>query len=168
VWWADEGAFRSAVLALRAVTTLSQGCARFVRGLRRRIAPGSVERPVVDAPVRNLFAGPPLAAAERRARDLLLRVLTAKQRREFELCGYFTVEAPGRGRFCILPWRSLNVVEPRTGDCYCGMPEGRLPVYDLMLSQKLLLENDPQHFFSVANRHPSLVMRPPRAWRSRT
>src|SRR5215475_10978930 len=68
--------------------------------------------------------------------------------------------APGRGRFWIFPWRSLNVVEPVTGDCYCGLPEGRLPVYDLMLSQKLLLENDPQRFFAVANRHPSFVLRP--------
>ena len=87
-------------------------------------------------------------------------MLSGKQRREFELCGYFSVEAPGRGRFWILPWRSLNVVEPVTGDCYCGAPEGRLPVYDLMLAQKLLLENDPRHFFSVANRHPNFVLYP--------
>jgi len=108
--------------------------------------------------MRQLLAGPPLAAPERRARDLLLRMLSGTQRREFELCGYFSVEAPGRGRFWILPWRSLNVVEPVTGDCYCGIPEGRLPVYDLMLAQKLLLENDPQHFFSVALRHPNFVL----------
>ena len=113
--------------------------------------------------MRHLLAGPPLAVAERRARDLLLRMLTAKQRKEFELYGYFSVETPGRGSFWILPWRSLNVVEPGTGDCYCGVPEGRLPVYDLMLAQKLLLENDPQHFFSVANRHPSFVLRPTNA-----
>jgi len=142
------------------VATLRQGCARFVRGLRRRVAPGSAERAVSDTPMRHLLAGPPLAVAERRARDLLLRMLSGKQRREFELCGYFSVEAPGRGRFWILPWRSLNVVEPVTGDCYCGMPEGRLPVYDLMLAQKLLLENDPQHFFSVANRHPNFALHP--------
>ena len=153
----------AAAPAPRAVTTLRQGCARFVRGLRSRIAPGSVDRYAVDTPMRHLLAGPPLAVAERRARDLLLRMLTAKQRKEFELYGYFSVETPGRGSFWILPWRSLNVVEPGTGDCYCGVPEGRLPVYDLMLAQKLLLENDPQHFFSVANRHPSFVLRPTNA-----
>jgi len=138
---------------------LMQGYTRFVRGLCRRVAP-SAERTVADAPMRHLLVGPPLAVAERRARDLLLRMLSGKQRREFELCGYFSVEAPGRGRFWILPWRSLNVVEPVTGDCYCGMPEGRLPVHDLMLAQKLLLENDPQHFFSVANRHPNFAQHP--------
>ena len=146
--------------APRMVANLRQGCARFVRGLRRRVTPSSAERAVGDAPMRHPLVGPPLAAAERRARDLLLRMLSGKQRREFELCGCFSVEAPGRGRFWILPWRSLNVVEPVTGDCYCGIPEGRLPVYDLMLAQKLLLENDPKHFFLVANRHPNFVQHP--------
>jgi len=160
VWWADEAAIGPASPAPKALVNLRQGCARFVRGLRRRVAPGSVDQSLIGAPVGHLLAGPALAVAERRARDLLLRMLTAKQRREFEMCGYFSVESPGRGRFWIFPWRSLNVVEPVTGDCYCGLPEGRLPVYDLMLSQKLLLENDPQRFFAVANRHPSFVLRP--------
>jgi hypothetical protein len=88
-------------------------------------------------------------------------MLNPTQRREFELHSYFSVNVPGRGRFWIFPWRSLNVVDPGTGDCYCGVPEGRLPVYDLMLAQKLLLENDPEPFFRVANRHPSFVLRPP-------
>ncbi len=87
-------------------------------------------------------------------------MLNPRQRREFELHNYFSVNVPGRGRFWVFPWRSLNVVDPGTGDCYCGVPEGRLPVYDLMLAQKLLLENDPQNFFCVANRHPSFAPRP--------
>jgi len=138
-----------------------QVCVRFVRRLRRWTRADAVDPAgVIDAPVRDLLGTQPLAMAERRARDLLLRMLSPRQRKEFELHSYFSVNVPGRGRFWIFPWRSLNVVDPATGDCYCGVPEGRLPVYDLMLAQKLLLENDPQHFFCVANRHPSFVLRP--------
>lgn len=138
-----------------------QVCVRFIRGLRRWTGSDGVDPAgVIDAPVRHLLSAQPLASAERRARDLLLRMLNPRQRREFELHNYFSVNVPGRGRFWVFPWRSLNVVDPGTGDCYCGVPEGRLPVYDLMLAQKLLLENDPQNFFCVANRHPSFAPRP--------
>jgi hypothetical protein len=136
-------------------------CVRFIQGLRRLAgADGVAPVGLFDAPVRSLVSEQRLATAERRARDLLLRMLAPTQRREFDVHGYFSVNVPGRGRFWIFPWRSLNVVDPRTGDCYCAVLEGRLPVYDLMLAQKLLLENEPQYFFSVANRHPSFVLRP--------
>jgi hypothetical protein len=91
-------------------------------------------------------------ASEARARKLLCRVLSASQLRELETHGYFAVEVPGRGRFCILPRTAFNVFHPQTGSLYCCNTETFVPLSDLMLAQKLLLENDPDRFFAVANR----------------
>ena len=38
------------------------------------------------------------------------------------------------------------------GECYCCTTAVEVPLWDLMLAQKLLLENDPEQFFAVANR----------------
>ena len=91
--------------------------------------------------------------AESRARALLLRVLSAQQRVDLQSCGYFMVTVPNGGTFCVLPRYVFNVLELRTGDCYCCMPDVQVPLSDLMLAQKLLLENDPEKFFAVANRN---------------
>jgi hypothetical protein len=102
---------------------------------------------------------PPLAEgeAEARATALLLRMLTPAQRKEFEGHGHFTVEVAGRGRFCILPSNFFNVLHIETGDCYCAVPKTHFPLPDLMLCQKLLLENNPEQFFQVANRRRELI-----------
>jgi hypothetical protein len=100
------------------------------------------------------------AAAEARAKSLLLGVLTPKQREDFTRSGYFTVEVAGRGNFVILPDAMFNVLEPATGDCYCAVPATGVPIADLMLAQKLLLESDPDQFFRTANcRHEVVVGR---------
>lgn len=101
---------------------------------------------------------PPLAEGkgEAQATALLLRMLTPAQREEFDGHGYFTVEVAGRGRFCILPSNFFNVLHIETGDCYCAIPKIHFPLADLMLCQKLLLENDPERFFQVANRRREL------------
>ena len=98
------------------------------------------------------------AAAEARAKSLLLRLLTPKQKEEFTCRGYFTVEVARRGRFVILPDAMFNVLEMATGDCYCAVPATGVPIADLMLAQKLLLESDPDQFFRKANcRHEVVV-----------
>ena len=98
------------------------------------------------------------SAAEARARSLLLRMLTPRQQEEFARTGYFTVEPTGRGRFVILPNAMFNVLEMVTGDCYCAVTATGVPIADLMLAQKLLLETDPDQFFRVANcRHEEAV-----------
>jgi len=100
----------------------------------------------------------PGAAAEARAKSLLLRALAPKQLQEFARSGYFTVEVAGRGRFVILPDAMFNVLEMATGDCYCAVPATGVPIADLMLAQKLLLESDPDQFFRAANcRHEVIV-----------
>ncbi len=100
------------------------------------------------------------AAAEARARKLLLRLLDPAQREDFELEGYFAVQVARRGRFWILPCTMFNVLHAETGNCYCATPAAEIPLSDLMLAQKLLLENDPGGFFSVANRRNELIHSP--------
>lgn len=91
-------------------------------------------------------------ASELRARRLLCRMLDVDQKRELQQHGCFTVKVSGRGLFCILPRSTFNVLSLETGAAYCCNIEAFVPISDLMLAQKLLLENDPEHFFSVANR----------------
>jgi hypothetical protein len=96
-------------------------------------------------------------AAEERARKLLLRTLSPVQRAEFEARGYFSVEVANRGRFWILPSTVFNVLHAGSGTSYCAGPRTDLPLSDLMLAQKLMLENDPDAFFAVANRRVELI-----------
>jgi hypothetical protein len=99
-------------------------------------------------------------ASEARARKLLCRTLSASQLQELQTHGCFAVEAPGRGRFYILPQTSFNVFHPQTGNLYCCTTEIFVPLSDLMVAQKLVLENDPDRFFAVANCRPKLFAGP--------
>jgi hypothetical protein len=103
--------------------------------------------------IRVLFMDAPgsHSAAEARATQLLIRVLDPMQRQEYLRYGCFTVEAPGWGRFQILSRSVFNVLSMETGLAYCAAPNIPVPIPDLMLSQKLLLEHDPGRFFQVAN-----------------
>lgn len=91
-------------------------------------------------------------ASARRALRLLYRVLSPTQRWEFLRRGCFTVAAPGWGRFQILPRSIFNVLSMESGNAYCVTTLTPVPVPDLMLADKLLLENDPDWFFVIANR----------------
>ena len=97
------------------------------------------------------------AEAEARARKLLLRILTPGQREDYELHGYFAVQVARRGRFWILPSTFFNVLHAETGNCYCAVPRGEVPLLDVMLAQKLVLENDAEAFFAVANRRVEVI-----------
>jgi hypothetical protein len=92
-----------------------------------------------------------VSVAEARARALLIRLLAPVQRDELERRECFTVQVPGRGRFAILPRRTLNVLNLDSGECYCCITATDVPLSDLMLAQKLLLEHDPEQFFAIAN-----------------
>ncbi|MEO8165584.1 MAG: hypothetical protein ABI619_09325 [Betaproteobacteria bacterium] len=91
------------------------------------------------------------SVAEAKATQLLIRVLDPVQRQEYLRYGYFTVVAPGWGRFQILSRSVFNVLSMETGLAYCATPSTPVPLSDLMLAQKLWLENDPGRFFQVAN-----------------
>jgi hypothetical protein len=97
--------------------------------------------------------------AEARARKLLLKLLSPIQREELRNRDCFSVEVAGRGRFVILPRKTLNVLHAETGQCYCCVTEADVPVSDLMLAQKLVLENDPDSFFAVANSPSEFLFR---------
>lgn len=58
----------------------------------------------------------------------------------------------------IPPGAMFNVFEIATGHCYCAVPVTGVPIADLMLAQKLLLESDPAPFFLVANRRHEIVV----------
>ena len=124
---------------------------RLPRLWRHRAPPAEDAGCPVSAPVE------PRVAAEARARGLLLRMLSAPQKAEFQRYGYFAVEVAGRGRFLILPSTLFNVLHVATGRSYCAFPRGEAPLADLMLAQKLLLEDDPEQFFRVANHRCELI-----------
>ena len=86
-----------------------------------------------------------------RSRALLLRMLTPAQRVQFERENRFTVRVKGRGRFIVTSGAIFNVAGPDS-TTYCTRAEPPVPIYDLMLAQKILLEADPSQFFKVANR----------------
>lgn len=98
--------------------------------------------------------------SEMRARRLLRRMLSEQQQRELQTHDCFTVDVRGRGRFCILPRSTFNVFHIQTGNLYCCNTEAFLPLSDLMLVQKLLLETDPDRFFAVANCKPEIFAGP--------
>src|SRR5262245_9427239 len=95
--------------------------------------------------------------AEERARELLLRMLTPSQRGDFHRHGCFAVQVEGRGKFWILPRPFFNVLHMETGYSYCAVPGSVVPLSDLMLAQKLVLENDPASYFAVANCRCELI-----------
>ena len=123
------------------------------RGLRCR---SRTDRRADAGPTDSASAANDLSEdAEARARRLLLRMLSPAQRAQFQGYGFFCVDVPMRNAFCVLPRHVFNVLDLWTGDHYCCTAGAILPLSDVMLTQKLLLENDPQQFFSVANRRPA-------------
>jgi len=98
--------------------------------------------------------------SEARARRLLTRLLSPQQLQELDKHGCFTVRVPDRGTFCILPRSTFNVIHLQTGNLYCCTTEAFVPLSDLMLTQKLLLENDPDRFFAAANCRPETFAGP--------
>jgi hypothetical protein len=99
-----------------------------------------------------------------RSRDLLRACLQREQLIQFDSTGCFTV----RGRlndYRINQGRMANVdVIARNGRClrrlcfYPDIAEDReLPVFDVMLAQKLMLECDEERALTIAVAHPVLV-----------
>lgn len=93
----------------------------------------------------------PNPAAEKKAKATLLKNLSPAQRDRFDRDQCFDVIVPDRGTFRVNNGTVFNVTHVETGDRYCARPEGNLPVFDVMLGQKLTLETNPDKFFTVAN-----------------
>lgn len=93
-------------------------------------------------------------AASKRAEELLLAVLPAKQRQQYLEKGYFDTEI-GDKIYRINKGRSGNVKlieKEKTIASFCIHPEEYLPHADNMLAQYLLLRTDERKFLAKANK----------------
>ena len=99
----------------------------------------------------------PDQAAEAKARVLLERALTPQQRRDLYARRYFYVKGR-RFTYRIREGHSGNVdaldSSGRVISRYCAHPLGRVPVYDMMLAQKLWIETDEKMFLDKAAPYP--------------
>lgn len=96
-----------------------------------------------------------LDQAERKGMELLLKNLSARQRAQYQACGYFDVTGSDTGRrYRIFHGRFGNVRElgpnERLDIGKCFLPEGDLVAGDCMLAQKIALENRESAVLKVA------------------
>jgi hypothetical protein len=99
-----------------------------------------------------------VSKAEQRASSLLKEWLTPEQCFQYKSLGYFEVRGSHSGkRYRIRSARQMNVEQlderghhPAT---LCFLPEKYVPVSDVMLAQKIVLENDEPAALRVAIRH---------------
>jgi hypothetical protein len=92
---------------------------------------------------------------DRRSLKLMRRWLSAAQREQFETRGYFDVTGSHTGRrYRIRTGLSSNICEldrfEHTVARWCFVPCENLPIGDVMLAQKIALENDEISALSVA------------------
>lgn len=95
------------------------------------------------------------ARAELRAKALLHRFLTREQRLEFRKTRGFTMKGKDGREYLVTHGSSTNVILEHEGEKYalCVIPEkdwGQIPVSDVLLAQKIMLETDPEAFIRLA------------------
>ena len=95
--------------------------------------------------------------AEEKAYALLKQWLSPAQLAQYENNGHFEVRGCHSGkRYRIRRARQMNIDEldeaGARSAAWCFGPEGNLPIGDVMLAQKIALENDEQTALAVANR----------------
>jgi hypothetical protein len=91
--------------------------------------------------------------------DLLIGNLSPKQREVYRSRGYFEVLGGDTGRrYRIRRGYQLNIEElDERGQrirMWCFLPEGRIPVADIMLAQKIALELFESEALRIAHRSP--------------
>ena len=101
----------------------------------------------------------PSREPEKRSLKLMRRWLSAAQREQFDARGYFDVIGSHTSRrYRIRPGTSSNIVEldgfERSVAGWCFVPAESLPVGDVMLAQKIALENDELSALKVARSFP--------------
>ena len=95
--------------------------------------------------------------AEEKGLVLLKQWLSPAQLAQYEKYGYFEVMGGDSGkRYRIRSTHQMNVDElderGLRSVSYCFGPEGELPIGDVMLAQKIALENNEQAALALANR----------------
>ena len=106
---------------------------------------------------RSLNDCRPDEAALLKARALLERALTPQQRGDLRANGHFYVNGK-KFIYRIREGHAGNVdaldFSGRLVNRFCGHPVGLLPVYDVMLAQKLWIETDENMFLKKAAPYP--------------
>jgi hypothetical protein len=138
----------------------------WTRALRRHVEAeaGRLSAEVTLLAIAEQFLRPslddyylPNQAAVAKARMLLDRALTPAQRRDLLARGFFYVKGK-RFTYRIREGQSGNVdaLDSRGSviSRFCAHPLGRVPVYDVMLAQKLWIETDENMFLKKAAPYP--------------
>jgi hypothetical protein len=89
--------------------------------------------------------------AQTRAEALLLSWLSARQRAQYRLHGWFDVVTPGGNRYRIRPGKVVRLDVRRCAYCIESAPW--VPAADQLLAKKLLLETDERRFLATAHRY---------------
>lgn len=105
-------------------------------------------------------------SAKARARRLFFSKLDTRQRLCWHLLRRIEVVASGGGRYTISPYQPFNI--RRADTLFCLQVAGRIPVYDKLLAQKLLIEADEQRFIALANARTRLGALSGRTYSSET
>jgi hypothetical protein len=126
---------------------------RLSQSVRRLLRALSADPPR-RAPIRW---SPPTARAEARAIQFLLSNLSPAQREQFETFRYFDVTGGMTGsRYRIRYGPQMNVEQLDDNalrrHSLCFVPQGGLPVGDIMLAQKIALELFEGQTLSIANK----------------
>ena len=92
-----------------------------------------------------------------RAHRLFEEWLSPSQREQFRTTGYFDViGSDSRKLYRVRKGFQMNVDElDRSGNLvshWCFLPEGRLPICDIMLAQKIALETDETRTLTIARK----------------
>lgn len=93
--------------------------------------------------------------AERKSKALLFRSLTREQKWELRAHQRVTVKGQDGATYRIYKWQGMNVrllegAEETASLCIVPTAETPIPVYDLMLAQKVLLESQIDEFMKIA------------------
>ena len=85
-----------------------------------------------------------------RAKKLFLSKLSDAERRSWIGDRRLAIVGSRGGRYTLTPYESFNIRSGR--DAYCLRVLGRVPAYDKLLAQRLLIECDELTFLAIANK----------------
>ena len=97
-------------------------------------------------PIREVTVSP---VSWLRAKKLFLSKLGDAERRRWVAERRLTIVGSSGRRYTLTPYESFNI--RADNDAYCLRVLGRVPAYDKLLAQRLLVESDEQTFLAIAN-----------------
>ena len=88
--------------------------------------------------------------SQQRAKELFLSRLNDAERRRWAREQRLIVVGSSGRPYTLAPYESFNIRSGNESYCLCVL--GRLPSYDKLLAQRLLIEADEKAFLAIANR----------------